>query len=142
MKGLLIFLLLIFFIESRVPNNTIVKSTNTRKPNKNSTQVSGSKLPITKPISKPTSKATTKMTSRTDSKPKTSKIQSKPTSKIISCTGGRVVSGICKCPNETKYYNGKCVKETPVKCLGGQISNNSCVCPQKTKLQNGICIGV
>ena len=117
MKGLLIFLLLIFFIESRVPNNTFVKSTNTRKPNKNSTQESGSKLPITKPISK-------------------------PTSKIISCTGGRVVSGTCKCPNETKYYNGKCVKETPVKCLGGQISNNSCVCPQKTKLQNGICIGV
>jgi hypothetical protein len=62
--------------------------------------------------------------------------------KIIPCSGGRVVSGVCKCPSGTKYYSGKCSKQAPVKCVGGKISNNNCVCPQKTKLKNGVCTKV
>ena len=73
---------------------------------------------------------------------KTQNTTTKPTSKIIPCSGGRVVSGVCKCPIGTKYYSGKCLKQAPVKCVGGKISNNNCVCPQKTKLKNGVCTKV
>ena len=66
----------------------------------------------------------------------------KKTSKIIACSGGRVVSGACKCPTGTKYYGGKCSRFAPVPCLHGRISNNKCVCPKRTRLKNGSCVKV
>ena len=64
------------------------------------------------------------------------------TTRIIPCSGGRVISGVCKCPMGTKYYSGKCLGKAPVKCIGGKIFNNNCVCPLKTKLTNGECTKV
>ena len=95
MKELLIFLLLIFFIE--------VKTKNLRP------------SPGTKIIK---------------------------TSKVIPCSGGRVVSGVCKCPNGKKNYGGKCLKKAPIICRGGSISNNICICPKGTKLKGGKCAKV
>ena len=57
----------------------------------------------------------------------------------ISCIGGRIVSGICKCPKGLKLYSGMCVNKIPVKCEGGTIKDNSCICPARTKLINGRC---
>ena len=150
MKELLIFLVLIFFIKSKELNKAL---------NVGSTTIEKKKIGI--PIAKPTrvlinnkreptttiKQTTTRPTTikqTTTIKPTTTRptTKTKSTSKIISCTGGRVVGGACKCPKGYKYYNGKCTTQTPVKCLGGKISGNSCICPKKTKLINGKCIGV
>ena len=61
------------------------------------------------------------------------------TSKVIPCSGGRVVSGVCKCPIGKKNYGGKCLNKAPIKCKGGKIINNICVCPKGTKLKGGKC---
>ena len=61
------------------------------------------------------------------------------TTKIIACSGGRVVSGVCKCPIGKKNYGGKCLNKAPIKCKGGKIINNICVCPKGTKLKGGKC---
>ena len=93
MKELLIFLLLIFFIEAKKQNLRLSGTSIMRK-----------------------------------------------TSRIIRCSGGRVVSGVCKCPSGTRYYGGRCSKIAPVQCVGGRISNNKCICPKGTKLKNGSCV--
>ena len=57
----------------------------------------------------------------------------------ISCIGGRVVGGVCKCPTGYRNYGGKCSKNT-IRCSGGHVSGNKCVCPLKKKWKNGACV--
>ena len=57
----------------------------------------------------------------------------------ISCSGGRVVGGVCKCPTGYIYSDGKCSKQSVVKCKGGKVIDNICSCPSATRLERGIC---
>ncbi len=58
----------------------------------------------------------------------------------ISCSGGRVVGGICKCPTGYKNNGGSCQKSSTVRCNGGTVNKNVCSCPPRKKLKNGSCV--
>ena len=63
----------------------------------------------------------------------------------ISCIGGRVVGGVCKCSSGYRNNGGRCVKQSTipsVKCSGGTVSGNKCTCPSRKKLKNGVCVKV
>ncbi len=61
----------------------------------------------------------------------------------ISCIGGRVVGGVCKCPTGFRNYGGRCSKpntHSTVRCSGGHVSGNKCTCYNGKKLKNGVCV--
>ena len=117
MKELLIFLLLIFFIESK-------------------TQISE---PIPKPIGKINLKAIKKTISK-QNEVSISKQIGETTKPFKSCVGGILINDFCKCPKGTKYYRGICTKQPLVKCEGGILKDNKCICLSKKRLPNGKCL--
>ena len=163
MKELLIFLLVLFFIESKIhvksPNAKTTKITN-KELYKNSIESSNEKsirnpikIPIAKPMEeprnikfqRPIAKLRNKYFERLEIFPKLIRERIKKTTKIVSCIGGRVIGGFCYCPKGYKKYNGNCLNSDTikaVKCQGGIVFGKRCKCPQKKKLINGICVSI
>ena len=48
---------------------------------------------------------------------------------IKACSGGKIVNGICKCPNKKALIGYECKP-----CIGGKIMFNRCKCPQNKYL--------
>ena len=161
MKELLIFLLVLFFIESKVhiknPNAKATKIT-IKKPYKNLIGSSNKipiQIPIAEPIIKPREteihipieKLTNKDFQRQELFPKPISERIKKTSIIVPCFGGRVIGGFCRCPRGYKKYKGNCLnlftdKEPSLKCQGGIVLGKRCKCLQKMKLINGRCVSI
>jgi len=51
-----------------------------------------------------------------------------------ACLGGRIVNGICKCPNKKALIGYECKP-----CIGGKIIFNRCRCPQNQYLNGNEC---
>ena len=52
-----------------------------------------------------------------------------------SCIGGRIINGICKCPNNEALIGYECKP-----CIGGKIMFNRCRCPLNKFLSGNECI--
>ena len=52
-----------------------------------------------------------------------------------ACVGGRIINGICKCPNKKALIGYECKP-----CIGGKIMFNRCRCPSNQYLSGNECI--
>ena len=52
-----------------------------------------------------------------------------------ACIGGRIINGICKCPNKKALIGYECKP-----CIGGKIMFNRCRCPVNQYLSGNECI--